>query len=80
MKEVYYAGLDVHKDTVQIAILRSRGKKPVSSKCVPNKVFHGGDEAVKTDYRDAVDIARMLRRDEGELGEESPCLENRTTE
>jgi hypothetical protein len=32
----------------------------------PNKVFHGGDGAVKPDYRDAVDIAWMLRRDEGE--------------
>jgi transposase len=114
MKEVYYAGLDVHKDTVQIAVLGSRGKEPVSSKCVPNngikivkdlakyqgngttvqaayeagclgytlyrtleefgfdcrvippnKVFHGGDGAVKTDYRDAVDLAWMPRRDEG---------------
>jgi hypothetical protein len=36
MKEVYYAGLDVHKDTVQIAVLGSRGKEPVSSKRVPN--------------------------------------------
>jgi transposase len=29
-------------------------------------VFHGGDEKIKTDHRDAVDIAWMLRRDEGE--------------
>jgi transposase len=32
----------------------------------PDKVFHGGDGAVKTDCRDAADIAWMLRRDEGE--------------
>jgi transposase len=32
----------------------------------PATVFHGGDGAVKTDYRDAVDIAWMLRRNEGE--------------
>jgi hypothetical protein len=36
MKAVYYAGLDVHKDTVQIVILGSRGKEPVSAKCLPN--------------------------------------------
>jgi hypothetical protein len=32
----------------------------------PNTVFHSGDGAVKTDQRDAVDIAWMLRRNEGE--------------
>jgi transposase len=32
----------------------------------PNKVFHRGEEKVKTDKRDAVDIAWMLRREEGE--------------
>jgi transposase len=37
----------------------------------PNTVFHGGDEAVKTDYRDAsnrgfADIAWMPRREERE--------------
>ncbi len=32
----------------------------------PNKVFHGGDATVKTDKRDALDIAWMLRRGEGE--------------
>jgi hypothetical protein len=104
MKEVYYAGLDVHKDTVQLVVLGSRGKEPVSSKCVPNngtkivkelakyqgngktaraayeagrlgytrvippnKVFHDGDGAVKTDYCDAVDIAWMLRRNAGSI-------------
>jgi transposase len=115
MKEIYYAGLDVHKDTIQIAVLGSKGKEPISAKCLPNdgikivkelakyqgkgktvqaayeagclgytlyrtltefgidcrvlppnQIFHGGDESVKTDYRDAVDIAWMLRRDEGE--------------
>jgi transposase len=119
MKEVYYAGLDVHKDTVQMVVLGSRGKEPVSAKCLPNSgtkivkelakyqgkgktvqaayeagcrepsvrgytlyrtltdfgidcrvippntVFHGGEEKVKTDYRDAADIAWMLWREEG---------------
>jgi hypothetical protein len=32
----------------------------------PSTVFHGGDGQVKTDYRDAMDIAWMLRRNEGE--------------
>jgi transposase InsO family protein len=32
----------------------------------PNTVFHGGDGQVKTDLRDAVNIARMLRRNKGE--------------
>jgi transposase len=115
MKKLYYAGLDVHKDNIEVAILGSRGKEAVSAKrlpndamkvvkelskyedrekkvqvayeagCMgytlyrtlteygfdcrvipPNKVFHGGEERVKTDHRDALDIAWMLRRDEGE--------------
>jgi transposase len=32
----------------------------------PNTMFHGGDERVKTDSQDAIDIAWMLRRNEGE--------------
>jgi transposase len=33
----------------------------------PNKVFHqGADARVKTDKRDALDIVRMLRQEEGE--------------
>jgi transposase len=116
MKTVYYAGLDVHKDNIQMAVLGSRGKEPIAAKglannplkvvkalapyqakgevqvayeagCMgytlyrsltefgfdcrviaPNKVFHRGgtEEQVKTDKRDAVDIAWMLRREEGE--------------
>jgi transposase len=114
MKEVYYVGLDVHKDSIQMAVLDSRKKEPITAKGLPNRatrivkelagyqekgevqiayeagclgytlyreltafgfdcrvippntVFHGGDGAVKTDYRDAVDIAWMLRRNEGE--------------
>jgi len=114
MKEVYYVGLDVHKDMIQMAVLGSKGKEPVMAKglpndpmkivkelgkyyekgkvqvayeagCMgytlhrtltefgydsrvipPNKVFHHGDDKVKTDKRDALDIAWMLRRDEGE--------------
>ncbi|MDR2403403.1 MAG: transposase, partial [Spirochaetaceae bacterium] len=114
MKEVYYAGLDVHKNSIQMAVLDSRKKEPIAAKRLPNRatrivkelagyqekgkvqiayeagclgytlyreltgfgfdcrvippntVFHGGEGAVKTDYRDAVDIAWMLRRNEGE--------------
>jgi transposase len=114
MKEVYYVGLDVHKDSIQMAVLDNRKKEPIKAKGLPNRatrvvkelagyqekgevqiayeagclgytlyreltafgfdcrvippntVFHGGDGAVKTDYRDAVDIAWMLRRNEGE--------------
>jgi transposase len=114
MKEVYYVGLDVHKDSIQVAVLDSQKKEPILAKGLPNRttrvvkelakyqeqgevqiayeagclgytlyrelsafgydcrvippntVFHGGDGAVKTDYRDAVDIAWMLRRNEGE--------------
>jgi transposase len=114
MKEVYYVGLDVHKESIQMAVLATRGKQPVTAKALPNnaikivkelapyqakgkvqvayeagclgytlyreltsfgfdcrvippnKVFHGSDEKVKTDKRDALDIAWMLRREEGE--------------
>jgi transposase len=114
MKEVYYVGLDVHKDSIQMAVLDNQKKEPVLAKGLPNRVtkivkelaeyqekgeiqiayeagclgyslyrelkefgydcrvippstvFHGGDGQVKTDYRDAVDIAWMLRRNEGE--------------
>jgi transposase len=114
MKEVYYVGLDVHKDSIQMAVLDSRKKEPIAAKglsnrasrivkelagcqakgkvqiayeagCLgytlyreltgfgfdcrvipPNTVFHGGEGVVKTDSRDAVDIAWMLRRNEGE--------------
>jgi transposase len=115
MKTVYYIGLDVHKDTIQMAVLDNKGKEPVSAKglgsdpmevikaigpyqtkgskvitayeagCLgytlyrklevfgvecrviaPQKVFHGSAEKIKTDKRDAIDIAWMLRRNEGE--------------
>lgn len=114
MKELYYVGLDVHKDSIQMAVLNNRSKEPILAKGLPNRttrivkelagyqekgkvqiayeagclgytlyrelsgfgydcrvippntVFHGGDGQVKTDYRDAVDIAWMLRRNEGE--------------
>jgi hypothetical protein len=36
MKKVYYADLDVHKDTIQMAVLGNKGKEPVSAKCLPN--------------------------------------------
>jgi transposase len=114
MKEVYYVGLDVHKDIIQMAVLCNKGKEPVTAKglpnnamkivkelskyqekgkvqvayeagCMgytlhrtltefgfdsrvipPNKVFHHGEDRIKTDKRDALDIAWMLRREEGE--------------
>jgi transposase len=114
MNKVYYVGLDVHKDSIQMAVLDDRKKEPIVAKGLPNRVtrvvkelagyqkqgkvqiayeagclgytlyrelsafgfdcrvippntvFHGGDGAIKTDYRDAVDIAWMLRRNEVE--------------
>jgi hypothetical protein len=36
MKEAYNAGLDVHKDTVQLVVPGNKGKEPVSAKCLPN--------------------------------------------
>jgi transposase len=114
MKTVYYIGLDVHKEAIQMAVLSTRGTEPVAAKRIantpltvvkellpyrekgtvqvayeagclgytlyrsltefgfdcrviaPNKVFHGNDEKVKTDKRDAADIAWMLRREEGQ--------------
>jgi hypothetical protein len=36
MKEVYYAGLDVPKDTIQLVVLGNQGKEPVSAKWLPN--------------------------------------------
>jgi transposase len=114
MKELYYVGLDVHKDSIQMAILGTKSKEPIKAKALPNdaikivkelapyqekgtvqvayeagclgytlqrtlgsfgfdcrvippnKVFHGSDVNIKTDKRDALDIAWMLRRDEGE--------------
>jgi len=32
MKKVYYIGLDVHKDTTQMAVLEMKGKEPVTIK------------------------------------------------
>jgi transposase len=114
MRKVYYVGLDVHKETIQMAVLDTKGEKPISAKgmpndpikvvkelapyqdkgkvqvayeagCLgytlyrtltefgfdcrvipPNKVFHKDNERIKTDPRDAIDIAWMLRRNEGE--------------
>jgi hypothetical protein len=38
MKGVYYVGLDVHKDSIQMAVLDSWKKEPVLAKGLPNKV------------------------------------------
>jgi hypothetical protein len=37
MKDVYYVGLDVHKDSIQMAILDSWKKEPVLAKGLPNE-------------------------------------------
>ena len=34
MKKVYYIGLDVHKETTQMAVLETRGKEPVAVKII----------------------------------------------
>ena len=115
MREVYYVGLDVHKERVQMAVLRSGGTEIESAKGIPNvpekvvkelqkyteqgtvqaayeagclgytlqrvlkkhgidcrilpptKIFRGGSSArIKTDQRDAIAIAWMLKRGEAE--------------
>jgi hypothetical protein len=33
MKELYYVGLDVHKDSIQMAVLDSRKKEPIAGVC-----------------------------------------------
>jgi transposase len=119
MQTVYYIGLDVHKDTIQMAVLSASQQEPVAEKTLssdyaklgkailpykedgnivqvayeagclgyalyrfltklkvdcrvipPNKVFRGGnDRQIKTDKRDAILIAKMLKRNEGESAE-----------
>jgi transposase len=111
---VFYVGLDVHKDSVRIAVLKGMGKDTVYEATVsndipkivkliggykkkgnvitgyeagcmgytlqrsfaaakinccviaPNKVERHGNEKIKTDARDAILIARMLKNHEGE--------------
>jgi len=114
MKSIFYVGMDVHKDSVRIAVLKGTGKeteyegtlgndlnkivKIVSgyrekgtviagyeAGCMgytlqrslaaakvdcrviaPNKVARLGSQRIKTDTRDAILIARMLKNNEGE--------------
>lgn len=114
MKSLFYVGMDVHKDSVRIAVLKGTEKQTVYEATVkndiskivkivggykkkgtvvagyeagcmgytlqrslgavkvdcrvipPNKVPRLGSERIKTDARDAVLIARMLKNNEGE--------------
>ena len=114
MKSIFYVGMDVHKDTVRIAVLKGSDKQTVYEATVnndisrivkivsgykakgevvagyeagcmgytlqrslssakvdcrvipPNKVPRLGSSRIKTDARDAVLIARMLKNNEGE--------------
>jgi transposase len=114
MKSIFYVGMDVHKDSVRVAVLKGTGKETVYEATVkndiprivkivsgyrtkgkviagyeagcmgytlqrslaeakvecrviaPNKVARLGSERIKTDARDAILIARMLKNDEGE--------------
>ena len=114
MKSVFYVGMDVHKDSVRIAVLKGTEKQTVYEATVkndiprivklvgsykakgtviagyeagcmgytlqrslaaakvdcrviaPNKVARLGSERIKTDARDAILIARMLKNNEGE--------------
>jgi hypothetical protein len=36
MNKVYYVGLDVHKDSIQMAVLDDRKKEPIVAKGLPN--------------------------------------------
>jgi hypothetical protein len=38
MKTVYYVGLDVHKDSIQMAILGTSGKEPLLTKEVAREL------------------------------------------
>lgn len=114
MKSLYYVGMDVHKDSVRIAILKGTDKQTVYEATVkndiskivktvagylkkgtvvagyeagcmgytlqrslaaakvdcrvipPNKVSRNGSDKIKTDTRDAILIARMLKNNEGD--------------
>lgn len=114
METVYYVGMDVHKDSVRIAVLKGIEKQTVYEATVrndipkivkivgayatkgdviagyeagcmgytlqrsltnakvecrvipPNRVPRGGSQRIKTDTRDAILIARMLKHNEGE--------------
>jgi transposase len=114
MRSVYFVGMDVHKDSVRIAVLKGMEKQTVYEATVkndipkivkivggytkkgtviagyeagcmgytlqrsladakvdcrviaPNKVARLGSEKIKTDTRDAILIARMLKNNEGE--------------
>jgi len=114
METVYYIGMDVHKDSVRIAVLKDcetkiefertvendtsaivrildgyvkkgtviaayeagclgytlyRAAKAKGIDCrvlAPNKVVRSGSDKIKTDKRDAILIARMLKHNEGE--------------
>jgi transposase len=114
MKSLFYVGMEVHKDSVRIAVLKGTGReivheatlsnnipkivKMVSGYLVkglviagyeagcmgytlqhslaaakvdcrviaPNKVARLGSQRIKTDTRDAILIARMLKNNEGE--------------
>jgi transposase len=114
MESVYYVGMDVHKDSVRIAILKDYEKQTIYEATVnndipkiikimkkhqqtgkviagyeagcmgytlqrslasmsidcrviaPNKIPRNGTERIKTDTRDAVLIARMLKNNEGD--------------
>jgi len=113
MKNVFYVGMDVHKETVRIAVLKGTGKETVYEGTVkndvarivkvvkaytskgsvvtgyeagcmgytlqralakaniecrvipPNQVPRVGSQRIKTDSRDAILIARMLKNNEG---------------
>ena len=114
MKTVYYVGMDVHKDSVRIAVLKGAEKQTVYEATVknevprivkkvheykakgavvagyeagcmgytlqrslakvgvecrvipPNRVARTGSQKIKTDTRDAILIARMLKNNEGD--------------
>ena len=114
MKSVYHIGMDVHKETVRIAVLKDNSSETAYERTVdndtgkivniilgfkakgdvvagyeagclgytlyrslrkhdidcrilaPNKVVRSGSDKIKTDKRDAILIARMLKHNEGE--------------
>jgi hypothetical protein len=57
MREVYYVGLDVHKDSIQMAVLDSRKKGPIMAKGLPNRAIRIMKELAGYQEKGRVQIA-----------------------
>jgi hypothetical protein len=57
MKEVYYGGLDVHKDSIQMAVLDQRNQEPLVAKGLPNRATRIVKELAKYQAAGEIQIA-----------------------